>query len=225
MIVVFVSHLARPSASEAAALAPILGATEYEARMALAPTPPAIVMTTRDRDRAETAVAAIRARGHGAHAFDDAALVPSARMTRMDDFRFEPDGVRRVTGDELLLYGDVFAVLRAIHESEEDPGADPEPVAYFFRRSGATPWILRAFHSTYLALGEARTTIAFTNFTRTLARMRESAPMAVYDDRLLRRRPAERIAIESLQSSRDVVDVLAHLLAMSIASQGGSPYR
>jgi hypothetical protein len=54
--------------------------------------------------------------------------------------------------------------------------------------------------------------------------------MSVYDERLVRRRVAERVREDSMleatiRSSRDGIDLLAHLLALSIANQGGSPYR
>jgi hypothetical protein len=55
--------------------------------------------------------------------------------------------------------------------------------------------------------------------------MREASAMAVYDDRLARRRVPERAGAEGERSSREGMDLLAHLLAMTIASQGGSPYR
>ena len=43
MLVVFVANLARPAAAEADALAPTLGMTPYEARLALAAGPPSVV--------------------------------------------------------------------------------------------------------------------------------------------------------------------------------------
>lgn len=103
---------------------------------------------------------------------------------------------------------------------------DRENVAYFFRRSGERPWILRERHASYTGLGAERTAVAFANFTRTIGRLRESCPMAVFDDRLVRRRVAERALPDSLvRSSRDGMDLLAHLLALTLASQAGSPYR
>jgi len=41
----------------------------------------------------------------------------------------------------------------------------------------------------------------------------------------VRRRVVERLDTEGLTSSRQGTDLLAHLLAMTIASRGGSPYR
>ncbi|MBX3190176.1 MAG: hypothetical protein KF819_24325 [Labilithrix sp.] len=252
MLFVFVASLggALNRASEAEALAPRLGLTPYEARLALATPAPSILLATSDRDRATDALALLRSRGHGAHAFDGESFVSSDRMTKLDDFRLDADGVRRSTTGDLLPYGDVFAILRAVHdrsgrvEHQARPGIvdtlmptgtgftaeskihDREHVAYFFRRSGEKPWLLRETHTSYVGLGIERSAVAFVNFTRTLARVREASSMAVFDDRLVRRRVAERADAEGgLRSSRDGIDLLAHLLAMTIASQGGSPYR
>jgi hypothetical protein len=250
VFVVFVASLARPGSVEADAIAPLVGMTPYEARLTLATAPPCIVLTTTDRDRASEVVALLRGRGHGAHVFDEENLTSSPRMTRIDDFRLEPDGIYRNATNELLPYGDVFAIIRAIHDSTGGenarisrpsladgivPNADTmrmvsrveerEHVAYFFRRSGERPWLLRERHTLYTGLGDERLTVAFTNFTRLLTRVRESATMAVFDDRLVRRRVAEKMVPEGVRTSRDGVDLLAHLLAMTIASQGGSPYR
>lgn len=249
MFVVFVAHLGRPSAVEAEAIAPLVGLTPYEARIALATAPPCIVLTTTERERANDVVGVLRARGHGAHVFDDEQFVPSERMTRIDNFVLDVDGVRRSTTGELLPYGDVYAILRGIHDTTGEsvrvsrpslsdgllPNGDSiramskkedrEHVAYFFRRSGERPWVLRERHTSYTGLGDDRQSVAYANFMRFLSRVRESSAMAIYDDRLLRRRVAERLATEGMRSSSEGMDLLAHLLAMSIASQGGSPYR
>lgn len=256
MFVVFFSHLSRPAKAEAPAVASLIGVTEYEARLTMVTPLPAIVQTTSSRDRANDTAALLRARGHGIHVFDEESFVPSEKMTRVDDFRLDADGVRRVADGELLPYGDIFAILRAVHVSSsevERPSAqrglradvldstpaaqrviskntEREQVAYFFRRSGERPWILRERHARYDGLGPERGTIAFSNFVKTLDRIRESSPMAVYDDRLVRRRVAERIREDTMlratyKSSHEGIDLLAHLLAMQILVQGGSPYR
>lgn len=181
--------------------------------------------------------------------FDDEGFVATSGMTKADDFVLDAEGMRRTTNGDLLPYGDVYAILRAVHDSSNaterqarpsigeglildgealrvvSKTEDREHVAYFFRRSGERPWILRERHASYVGLGAERSPIAFANFTRTVQRIRDSAAMAVYDDRLARRRVAERMGAEGQRSSREGVDLLAHLLAMTIASQGGSPYR
>lgn len=251
MFVVFVSHLGRAAHAEADAFASILGITPYEARLALAPSPPCIVQTSAAKDRADQFVGALRSRGHGAHVFDDALFVPSRKMVPLDDFAFEAEGVVRLETREVLGYGDVFAILRAVHDTSDHvehsfetttgtrrytqprnvtKRADREHVAYFFRRSGDRPWILRERHARYMGLGTELGPIAFGNFQRVLSRVREQSTSAVVDDRLVRRRVAERRADDAMASltmrtSQDGVDLLAHLLAMTILGQGGSPYR
>ena len=249
MLFIFVANLARPAAAEADALAPILGMTPYETRLALAAGPPSVVLSTTDPSRANDVLGVLRSRGHGAHAFDNENFVASEGMTKADDFVLDAEGMRRTQSGELLPYGDVYAILRAVHDStsefERPVGAvvsdrqiinssalrattrneEREHVAYFFRRSGEKPWLLRERHASYVGLGAERTPIAFANFTRTLTRMREASAMAVYDDRLARRRVPERAGAEGERSSRAGMDLLAHMLAMTIASQGGSPYR
>ena len=249
MLVVFISNLARPAAVEADVLAQMLGMTAYDTRLALAAGPPSILLMTPDRDRANDAAGLLRSRGHGAHVFDDETFTASESMPRADDFLLEAEGMRRTQSGELLPYGDVYAILRAVHDATSElerharpqigerplisshaprvvsKNEDREHVAYFFRRSGEKPWLLRERHASYVGLGSDRTPIAFVNFTRTLTRMREASAMAIYDDRLSRRRIAERAGAEGQRSSREGMDLLAHLLAMTIASQGGSPYR
>jgi hypothetical protein len=256
LFVVFVSHLARPAETEAREFAKLVGVTEYEARLTLVTPAPAIVQTTSSRDRANDTAALLRARGHGTLVFDEESFVPSERMTKMDDFRLDADVVRRVSDGDVLPHGDVFAILRAVHVSSseiERPSAqrglradmldaspsalrvvtknhEREQVAYFFRRSGERPWILRERHARYDGLGAERSSIAFQNFVQTVTRIREASPMAVYDDRLVRRRVAETVREDSMlratyKSSHEGMDLLAHLLAMQILTQGGSPYR
>lgn len=250
MFVVFVASLARPGYLEAEAIAPLVGLTPYEARLTLATQPPCIVLNTPDRDRASDVLAVLRSRSHGAHLFDFEGFTPSHRMTRIDDFRLDADGIQRTSTGELLPYGDVFAIIRAIHDSSGAdmlrvsrpsladgivPSADAmrmmskiedrEHVAYFFRRSGERPWLLRERHAVYTGLGDERGAVAFSNFTHLLTRVRSASAMAVFDDRLVRRRVAEKMSPEGIRTSRDGMDLLAHLLAMTIASQGGSPYR
>jgi hypothetical protein len=201
VLVVFIANLGRPALAEAEALAPILAMTPYETRLALAVAQPTIVLTTTDRNRANDVLGVLRSRGHVAHVFDDETFVASEAMTKADDFTLE-------------------ASLQVFSKT-----VYREPVVYFFRRSGEKPWLLRERHASYVGLGEERTPIAFANFTRTIDRVRANAAMAVYDDRLARRRVAERIVDIGERSSRNGMDLLAHLLAMTIASQGGSPYR
>lgn len=248
MFVVFVAHLSRPAEVEAELVAKTIGMTDYEARLALAAPTPTIVTTTSSKERADDIALALRSRGHGVFTFDDTNFVSSQRMTKLDAFRLDSEGVRREADGDLLPYGDVYAILRAVHDTSGSvmrfsplveslipsmesmrkiaKHGEREHVAYFFRRSGERPWILRERHASYLGLGGDRKPIAYQNFLTLVHRVREEAPMAIYDERLVRRRVAEKLIADSLlRTSRDGIDLLAHLLAMAIASQAGSPYR
>ena len=99
---------------------------------------------------------------------------------------------------------------------------DAEDVLYLFRHDGGTPWILRQSETLYQALGGAMTQSLRANFLATAALLRERAPAAAADDRLLafRRIPerAERAGGQmpalALAHNRGT-DVMAHLLAQS----------
>jgi hypothetical protein len=59
--------------------------------------------------------------------------------------------------------------------------------------------------------------------------LRESAPRAAYDERLLAPRPGlDRVragAAGATTSSSDAIDLLAHLIALASARAGERPYR
>lgn len=88
---------------------------------------------------------------------------------------------------------------------------DREQVLYLFRRSGAAPWILRERSARYGGLGAdvGRTTLE--NFATTIRRLRQLAPGAAYDERLVTSRSVRGIA-----DGVDATDLLAHLLSMSL---------
>lgn len=83
-----------------------------------------------------------------------------------------------------------------------------EQVAYLFRRGSAHPFLLRERSASYATLGAAMARSSFENFTKTIARLRELAPHAAYDDRLMNSRP-----IRGMGDGSDAVDILAHLIA------------
>ncbi len=116
---VAVLELAGPIASAVTALAPDLGTTAYELRLALGPGFPAVVLATPDPARAATALAAIRGRGHRATEIEFSDVVPSSRMIPLRDFRFEPtDLVANAGEDDRVPYADLSAILRASHRAD-----------------------------------------------------------------------------------------------------------
>jgi hypothetical protein len=108
-----------------------------------------------------------------------------------------------------------------------------EQVLYVFRRSGETPWILREQGRHYEGLGEALGRTQVENFATTIRLLREGAPTATYDERLVgRARVAERSGVRGTaahstvtSSSSSGVDALAHLVAVAVGGGGPGPYR
>lgn len=89
---------------------------------------------------------------------------------------------------------------------------DRDFALYMFRRPGAggsdgAPWLVLATRARYEGLGPDLQRSQIENFDVLLRRLRESAPQAVFDERLHTR----RVDPES------PVDLLAHLLALSTA--------
>jgi hypothetical protein len=88
-----------------------------------------------------------------------------------------------------------------------------DAVLYIFRRSPARPWILRERGARYAALGEALRPSSLENFATSIRLLRERAPRAVYDERLVSARAIRGVADGALAS-----DLRAHLLALDIAA-------
>jgi hypothetical protein len=109
------------------------------------------------------------------------------------------------------------------HASEER-----ESVLYVFRQNGA-PLLLQQSRLRYDGLGASRRPSQNDNFAALVRVLRERAPRAAYDERLLAPRPGnDRIragangAVSS--STSDGIDLLAHLVAMAVC-RAATPYR
>ena len=96
-------------------------------------------------------------------------------------------------------------------------------VLYVFRRTGATPWLLREHGTTWSGLPVVAPTEA-ENYRATVALLRARAVGATFDDRLVTRKAPERVSggggsgnVTVRSSTEAGVDLLAHLLAMWIA--------
>jgi len=247
-----------------AQLAGDLGVVAYEARMTVAAGYPAIVSTVADASRGHDLVAKLRAHGGDAVACDASEVVSSDAMVALDKFTLDANGVtaageslvwsdvlcllrashrartatetktteRKFSAGKSLLSGGL-ANTTTVTKNTKESSESREQVLYVFRRSGQRPWILREY-SHYEGLGPALARTTIENFATTTRLLRERAPDAVYDERLVTRaRVAERAVRQGTTaqstvtcSSASGVDVLAHLLALSIARERpGSPYR
>jgi hypothetical protein len=240
---------------EAAALAADLSVTPYEARLTLAQGMPAVVMTTADEARARELLTRVRARGHGAVAFDTSSVVPARAMVSMRRFRLRESAISLDDRPDVLPYDDIGALIAAVHREQttlETESRDRtismgravltgglvmtktvtretrtetsqrEPVLYVFRRSGETPWLLRERGTAWAGHGVAISPMATANFKITVEKLRERAPSAHYDDRLVTRRGGpERLtstggaANTTTRSSGAGIDLFAHVIATS----------
>jgi len=94
--------------------------------------------------------------------------------------------------------------------------AQREQVLYLFRRSNATPWLLRERAAHYAGLGAAMGPTSSANFATTMARLRALAPNASYDERLVTSRPIRGVA-----DGIEATDLYAHLLAEHLSGRAG----
>jgi hypothetical protein len=253
-VVALTRRSATPIEADAAALAPVLGRSAYEARLALAAPPPAVLLETPDVDAARSLLALLRQRGHGAVACDTASVTPSENMITPRNFRFDE---MCLIADEQpgIEYAAVAALLRATHARRQENTSERtekklslarsaltggvvntksvtvtersvvherEQVLYVMNRSGSGHVILRETRLRYAGLGTQIGMSTTENFGSVVNLMRERAPSALFDDRLLKTRHAGTVrqsgaaAARTITSSNDVeVDLAAHLLTVA----------
>lgn len=105
---------------------------------------------------------------------------------------------------------------------------DREPVLYLFRGDG-TPWLLRSTEMLYDGLAERMRVSKAENFEVLLQVLREQAPAATFDTRLLAHRswatiPTSTTSKHTSSSSVASVDVMAHVVAAALG-RAARPYR
>ncbi len=128
---------------------------------------------------------------------------------------------RQFSAGKALLTGGL-ALTKTVTREEKSVVSASEQVLYLFRAGGETPWLLRERGTSYAGLGAGLSASSMQNFLTTVARLRERAPTALYDERLLNPRNAvQRLtrsgsaSASTLQtSSAGGVDLLAHLIAL-----------
>jgi hypothetical protein len=87
-----------------------------------------------------------------------------------------------------------------------------EEVLYLFPKGERPPWILRETAGRYAGLGSDAARTTRENFARTVEKLREHSPHAVYDERLVAARTVRGVA-----DGVDAVDLLAHVLRAALA--------
>ena len=89
-----------------------------------------------------------------------------------------------------------------------------EQVLYLFRASGAPAWILRERGARYGGLGAEASRTSLENFATVVRKLRDAAPGAAFDERLLGSRPVRGVPDGILS-----VDLLAHLMAVDVRAR------
>ncbi|MDB4944605.1 MAG: hypothetical protein JWP97_4139 [Labilithrix sp.] len=118
-------------------------------------------------------------------------------------------------------------MTKKVSSETKHTSSEHEPVLYVFRRSGA-PLLFQQSRVRYDGLGPALQPSQLQNFATLVRLLREHAPRAPYDERLVSARPStDRVRAgaggSASSSTADSVDLLAHLVALSTSR--ASPYR
>jgi hypothetical protein len=248
MHIVAITRLGTTLDEEAKALAGDLGTLAYEQRLKLVAGIPAVVLSTPDDRRATALAAALQARGHDVIRCVATDVVATAAMVPLRRFRLDSDAlVSTAQTTERLAWGDIAVLVRGgqrtVVEAREtvrkrqlsigrtmltgglltskttstsvvSRAEDVESVLYLFPRTGGVPWILREQHAQFDVLGYALSPSSAQNFNLVVDMLQSRARAATFDDRLVTRKgPAAE------------VDLLAHLIASSIKSNAGGPFR
>ncbi len=155
--------------------------------------------------------------------FDDVlALVAAAHRRHADTTTTKRE--TKFSMGRTLLSGGVM-LTETVKKETRASTDEREGVLYLFRRSGATPWILHEHGTAWTGLPVVAATES-ENFRAAVALLRERAPGAVFDDRLVTRKAPERTSLSggsgnaTIRSSNEAgVDLLAHLVALWIARE------
>jgi hypothetical protein len=152
-------------------------------------------------------------------------------LIRATHARVEEDTVtsreRRLSFGRAVMTGGMLMTKRTTTESKQVSSAR-EAVAYVFRNDGP-PWLLVSTELQYGGLGPEMRRSQVENFEVLVNHLKGGAKMAAFDARLLSVRPSPSTIVASSgthvsTSSSATVDVLAHIVAMTL-SRTARPYR
>ena len=152
------------------------------------------------------------------------ALVRATHVTRTEDVIV--DRQRKISIGRAALTGGLLATKTAEKESTRVTH-EREPVLYVFR-ADAPPWLLTSTQLRYDGLAQDMKISKMENFEVLVRSLRELAPSAAFDMRLLSVRANTTVIAAGPKhlatSSSAALDVLAHIVAMSLA-RTARPYR
>lgn len=179
---------------------------------------PSSAMTRIQRFEIDDGAITLRDHPDGRLPFDDV-LVLIAAVHREHTDTTTTTRETKFSMQRALLTGGV-AMTKTVSKEARSTVDEREGVLYVFRRSGPPPWILHERSTAWTGLPVLAPT-ASENFRATMALLRERAPGAAFDDRLVTRRAPERTALSgasggaTVRSSNEAgVDLLAHLIAL-----------
>jgi hypothetical protein len=154
------------------------------------------------------------------------AMVRATHRTRTE--AVEKSAEKRLSLGRAAMSGGLL-MTKTVSRSATRSVEEREQVLYVFVR-GRAPLLLAQSRLRYEQLGADLRPSQGENFATVVRRLRERAPHAAYDERLL----APRLATERVRagaggsvsaSSSDGVDLLAHLIALAGARAPERPYR
>jgi hypothetical protein len=134
---------------------------------------------------------------------------------------------RRPSFGRALMTGGLMMTKTTTKESRR-VDTEKEPVLYLFRADGA-PWLLAATELRYDGLGPEMRVSKAENFEVLLRRLREAAPDAPFDARLVSIRTSLDTVVTSganhtSTTSASMIDLLAHIVTIAVG-RAARPYR
>jgi hypothetical protein len=157
---------------------------------------------------------------------DVIALVRAMHRTRTE--HVEKSAERKFSFGRAAMSGGVL-LTKTVTNATKHTNEEREQVLYVFRR-GAVPLLATQSRTRYDGLGADLRPSQIENFSTLIRTLRERAPDAIYDERLLAPRPGlDRVRAGAASgsvsaSSSEAIDLLAHLIALA-GSRTTQPYR
>jgi hypothetical protein len=152
---------------------------------------------------------------------DVLALLPAVHQRRVDTAT-QTRETKLSMGRAVMTGG--LAFTKSVKTTSHAATEERDVVLYVFRKSGEPPWLLRERGTGWASLGLPLAPSEGENYRLAVAALRERAPGARFDDRLMTRKAGERSSLSGgggnttvKTSSQAGVDVLAHVLALWIA--------